>query len=454
MRSDVSIDDVTVSILLISRRSRFRQGCRFTKRGIDEHGAVANFVETEQILTYPPDHLRITSFVQVRGSIPVKWISPVHMKYEPVVYLDEATPEQKLKTVEYAAKHITELIDKYCDIHSAASILMVNLVDGKKDQGKLGVAYKETIDTLKPQFANYPLLYEWFDFHHETKQKGKWNNLSKLIMKVDASFREMKYFSRSANGTVTSWQKGVIRTNCMDNLDRTNVVQSLFARRSLILQVGLSGKVEMNNAHIMQTQFKTFESIFKSMWTNNANAMSMGYTGTGALKADFTKTGKRTMKGMINDGVNSLMRYYINNFTDGMKQDAIDLMIGRYRPNPLGHSPFTQKSSQEAISANLTKIFVLLILIFLSLLLIIPPLTPWNGISNVVGSSDPEDLSEQQMDVLDRNLKHLQMHFILALFIALVVVLYMMYKIVKKGSKVGEFMVLRPELLPEPIPIK
>lgn len=35
-------------VLFVSRRSRLRQGTRFTRRGIDDGGNVANFVETEQ----------------------------------------------------------------------------------------------------------------------------------------------------------------------------------------------------------------------------------------------------------------------------------------------------------------------------------------------------------------------------------------------------------------------
>jgi hypothetical protein len=35
--------------LLISRRSKFRSGTRFTRRGADGTGNVANFVETEQL---------------------------------------------------------------------------------------------------------------------------------------------------------------------------------------------------------------------------------------------------------------------------------------------------------------------------------------------------------------------------------------------------------------------
>lgn len=36
---------------------------------------------------------------------------------------------------------------------------------------------------------------------------------------------------------------GVIRTNCIDNLDRTNVVQSIFARRSVLQQFQASERV-------------------------------------------------------------------------------------------------------------------------------------------------------------------------------------------------------------------
>ena len=44
--------------------------------------------------------------------------------------------------------------------------------------------------------------------------------------------------------------------------------------------------------------------------------MSFLYSGTGALKTDFTRTGKRTFLGMLNDARNSITRYFINNFFD------------------------------------------------------------------------------------------------------------------------------------------
>ncbi len=59
-------------LLFISRRSCHRQGTRFTMRGIDEDGNVANFVETEQACIFPDG--RQTSFVQVRHD----WLADTH----------------------------------------------------------------------------------------------------------------------------------------------------------------------------------------------------------------------------------------------------------------------------------------------------------------------------------------------------------------------------------------
>lgn len=46
--------------------------------------------------------------------------------------------------------------------------------------------------------------------------------------------------------------------------------------------------------------------MFRNIWTDNADRMSIMYSGTPALKTDFTRTGKRSFRGIINDGNNSL----------------------------------------------------------------------------------------------------------------------------------------------------
>ena len=58
----------------------------------------------------------------------------------------------------------------------------------------------------------------------------------------------------------------------------------------------------------------------------------MAYSGSGALKTDFTRTGKRTKRGALRDFNNSLMRYVKNNYFDGPRQDAFDLVTGAWVP--------------------------------------------------------------------------------------------------------------------------
>lgn len=47
---EVSLGDVPVDLVVISRRSRDRAGLRYQRRGIDDQGHVANMVETEMIV--------------------------------------------------------------------------------------------------------------------------------------------------------------------------------------------------------------------------------------------------------------------------------------------------------------------------------------------------------------------------------------------------------------------
>jgi hypothetical protein len=67
------------------------------------------------------------------------------------------------------------------------------------------------------------------------------------------------------------------------------------------------------------------------------------------------------------------MRYYKNNFVDGQRQDSIDLMLGRFRPDPAALSPFLHPpAEQESAGSFLTKICVVLIAIFSVLMLVRP----------------------------------------------------------------------------------
>ena len=60
------------------------------------------------------------------------------------------------------------------------------------------------------------------------------------------------FYLDSNNQDPVKWQLGVVRTNCMDNLDRTNVAQAAIARWTLDLQLkaaGILGKKDAVDQH-------------------------------------------------------------------------------------------------------------------------------------------------------------------------------------------------------------
>ena len=67
----------------------------------------------------------------------------------------------------------------------------------------------------------------------------------------------------------------------------------------------------------VSSQRKALESgypLLTNMWADSGDSISLMYAGTGALKADVTRTGKRQVfQGSYADGVNSLTRYFLNN---------------------------------------------------------------------------------------------------------------------------------------------
>ncbi|KAG8767727.1 hypothetical protein FRC20_005520 [Serendipita sp. 405] len=139
---------------------------------------------------------------------------------------------------------------------------------------------------------------------------------------MDRTFSKQGFYWISGS-TVMSQQKGVFRVNCIDCLDRTNVVESAFARHVLTTQ--LEAVALLNEGGGARSEA---DSVFNDVWANNGDAISRAYAGTSALKGDFTRTGKRDLLGMVNDGYNSLARVYTSTFSDWFSQSVIDFMLG------------------------------------------------------------------------------------------------------------------------------
>lgn len=316
---NTTINGHNVNFGLITRRSTHRAGTRYFRRGIDSKGNVANFNETEQILIASvKGEQTLFSYLQTRGSVPVFWAEINSLRYRPKLQVIG-------DPVASAKKHFDEQTRLYGHNY------LVNLVN----QSGYELPVKQGYENLVQALNNPDLSYIYFDFHHECS-KMRWHRVQLLIDQLcDEGLDKQGWFQKGK--TVELTQKSVVRTNCMDCLDRTNVVQSQLARWVLQKQLETAGVVAEGQ---LWEQDIDFEFVFRNMWADNADAVSNAYSGTGALKTDFTRLGKRTKVGALSDLKNSITRYALNNLADGPRQDGFDLFLGNHKPFETTEAPF------------------------------------------------------------------------------------------------------------------
>jgi len=120
-------------------------------------------------------------------------------------------------------------------------------------------------------------------------------------------------------------------------------------------------------------QFCHLKEIFRNVWADHADYISVQYAGTGALKTDFTRTGKRTYYGLAQDGWNSLNRYYLNNFADGARADANRYFVGEVSPEEFyrAKQEANQRMRQRPTAANVALLPAVLVGILAFLVLIL-----------------------------------------------------------------------------------
>jgi hypothetical protein len=318
----LSVSGVSMDLTIFARRSAKRPGTRQWRRGADAEANVANFVESEQIVEF--DDGSLSSFVQVRGSIPIMWSQTPNLKYKiPISIGPSGRSEAVLKS------HISTLSKTF------GSITAINLANLTGREGKLSNAYASAADAVSKEVDGFKFVA--FDFHKECGATN-YANLAKLWDAIKHDYDV--YGSWSSRG---DQQSGVFRTNCIDTLDRTNVVQGLLARKSLERE--LSSKGLLLEGQTFESICPELERLFRAIWADHGDEISRQYAGTGAMKSAFTRTGKRDFAGLLDDGSKSLTRYFLNNFRDGEKQDALDLVTGTYRPERDGTSRSTQRLS-------------------------------------------------------------------------------------------------------------
>ena len=324
-------------VSVIARRNRFYAGTRYLKRGINNDGQVANDVETEQILeevsTTCSERPSITSYVHIRGSVPIYW----HQDQTSIL----PKPDIKLNfsdiRFDATKRHFYILSKRY-----GQPSVVCNLTKAKEKKPqetllnewyKKSVHYINNTDITDEEINNGVKKIEYYHYDLKALRKNKFfykeycGEACRQISKTNM-FCFIPYIL--ANNTyLLSLQNGVIRSNCIDCLDRTNVYQQIIGTAVVIIQLRFFGVDSKEPENENDEIYGVLTEIYKNM----GNVLSNQYAGSEAhkqtIKDDRSKVTK--IMGKFPEMFNTFKRYFNNSFNDANKQSRINLFLGKYQ---------------------------------------------------------------------------------------------------------------------------
>ncbi|MCL7036185.1 hypothetical protein MKW94_013738 [Papaver nudicaule] len=338
-QAKLSVSGRNFYLTLISRRSRLYAGTRYRKRGVDEKGRVANDVETEQIVFEDlPEGcpVEISSVVQHRGSIPLFWSQETSL-LNPKPKIQLSRPDKNYKATRL---HFDNLVKRYGN-----PIIILNLIKAREKEPRESIlrgrfSYAAEVINNDLSFENR-LRFFHLDLHKLSKSKGT-NVLESLSGVTEYSLRTTGYFHSQLSPNLVpvddnenplikkpKLQKGVLRTNCIDCLDRTNVAQYSYGLAALGYQLnalGLIGRPKIGQDDRLAIDLM---GLYEMM----GDVLALQYGGSLAQNKIFgLKRGHWKAAVHTQDLLRSVQRYWSNAYTDAEKQDAINIFLGYFQP--------------------------------------------------------------------------------------------------------------------------
>ncbi|KAK3944816.1 Polyphosphoinositide phosphatase [Diplogelasinospora grovesii] len=332
-QSAVSIYGRTAHITIIARRSRYFAGARFLKRGANDLGYVANDVETEQIVSealttsfHAPGPKffaspAYTSYVQHRGSIPLYWTQDnTGVTPKPMIELNLVDPFYTA-----AALHFDNLFERY-----GAPIYVLNLVKARERtprESKLLEEYGRAIEYLN-QFlpAGKTIIHHAWDMSRAAKSPNE--DVIATLEIIGEKVVQTTGFFHNGDGHTSPirTQDGVVRTNCIDCLDRTNAAQFVIGKRALGHQLHALGILEDTVVNYDTDAV----NLFTHMYHDHGDTIAVQYGGSQLVNTMETYRKINQWTSHSRDMIESFKRYYNNSFLDGQRQEAYNLFLGNY----------------------------------------------------------------------------------------------------------------------------
>ncbi|CAK8567459.1 unnamed protein product [Lathyrus sativus] len=387
-QENLSISGREFNMIIIARRSRHYAGTRYLKRGVNERGRVANDVETEQIVFADASDgspMQISSVVQVRGSIPLFWSqesSPLNLKPDiilshkdamfeatrlhfdnlvkrygnPIIILNliktyEKRPRETIlrtafaKAVNFINQNLSEdehLRFLHLDLNrqsrrSEATNVLLQL-------GKVAaIALKLTGIFYCPVTPNtwleglFPYSYSENNNVYETdavRNVTSVNSRSKFHVDKETKVGNCDYNGDDENKDYSvkrkTLQSGVLRTNCIDCLDRTNIAQFAYGLVALGRQLHVLGFIEDPHIDLDNSLATEVMKAYESM----GDTIAFQYGGSAAHNKIFSERRGQWKAAAQSQGlIRTIQRYYNNSCLDGAKQKAINIFLGHFQPH-------------------------------------------------------------------------------------------------------------------------
>ncbi|TYI81355.1 hypothetical protein E1A91_D05G148900v1 [Gossypium mustelinum] len=370
----LSVSGRDFCLTLISRRSRHYAGTRYMKRGVNEKGRVANDVETEQIVfedVHEGCPTQISSVVQNRGSIPLFWSQETsRLNLKPDIILSKKDPNYEATRL-----HFEDLVRRYGN-----PIIILNLIkrfEKKPRESILRAEFANAIRfinkslskenrlrflhwdlnshsrkatnvlTLLGRVADYALNLTGI-FYYQVTSNRRQDGLLTLSCLVKSDECPAKIPSEksddfekwetdvandnesiSENAKPPMFQTGVLRTNCIDCLDRTNVAQYAYGLVALGHQLHAMGFTESQTIDQNSRLAEDLMGVYEAM----GDTLALQYGGSAAHNKIFCqRRGQWKAATQSQEFFRTLQRYYSNAYMDAEKQSAINLFLGHFQP--------------------------------------------------------------------------------------------------------------------------
>lgn len=235
----------------------------------------------------------LVSHVQIRGSVPVFWEQkglkePVTITRSPVL------------TKNAFRLHIKDILETY------GPLKVVNLLRYMKVGKELTITSEFVRQYLESEYKDQ-IKFLNFDFHGYCGGE-KYHNLKVMIQYCKTEIEEHGWFVENQSQKL-QMQNGVIRTNCLDSLDRTNVAQSKIGMVVLQMQLEQQGfNLQQLYGDSMDKEGIAFcfeggkdDILFKvrNMWTVMGDYLSRQYAGTDSTISRVSRDGKEGFIGKI-----------------------------------------------------------------------------------------------------------------------------------------------------------